>query len=863
MSTLNRMLGLSALLICSAPLGQLAIGQPRANDHPYETDTLRAPALRTGGSCVIRNVTIHSVVAPARIGDVLVLDGKISALDTVEAPEGIVEIDGTGKHLAPGVVDCHSHMAIERGVNEGSVSISAEVDISDSVNEDDLTIYRALAGGVTTARLLHGSANPIGGKHEVIKLKWGRTADELRFPGAPEGIKFALGENVKRPGASGRGRFPATRMGTAAVYERAFNRAREYSSEWATYDAAVAAGEDVAPPRRDLRLETLAGILSGDVIVHCHCYRADGILMILDVAKRYGFTIGTLQHVLEGYKVAHELAESGAGGSTFGDWWSYKIEAYDAIPQNAYVMDQAGVLSSVNSDDDEMARRLYGEAAKSVRYAGMDPLRALALVTLNSAVQLGIGDRVGSIEVGKDADLVLLTREPLSSLGRVEWTMVDGEVEFERRDTFGFDAEPLKAENPTAAPVQPLDWDPNGGELTVIRGGTIHSIARPPIEQGTIMFQDGRILYVGEQREVPATARVIPAEGKHVWPGIIALNTALGLTEINAVSMTVDTREIGGNQADVSTLRAINAESAHLPVTRYNGVTRAQVAPQGGGPIMGQSALIDLQGDTWQELETVEDDMLHLQFPRVSNTAKDKKVPEAVEELREHLEDSRTYAAMVEKAKETGALPPAFEPRLDALAPYARGERRIALHARNAQTILYALQFAQEEELDVVIYGATEGWKVVDNIAAAGVPVVVGPVLGLPSSEFDPYDSNFANVAVLRRAGVEVAIMTDDSENPRNVAFHAAMASAYGLPHDEAVRAITLGAAEVVGVDDRLGSLEPGKLADVIVTDGDLLEITSHVEYLFIDGVQAVLENRQTRFFDKYSARLERLEEAK
>jgi|LWDU01.1.fsa_nt_gi imidazolonepropionase-like amidohydrolase len=848
---------LSLALLVGAPL--LAA---RTHEHPFETDAERVPTLRTGGSCVIRGATIHSAVGPAVLGDVLVIEGKISAIGEVEAPEGLVEIDGLGKHLAPGVVDCHSHMAIERGINEGSVSITAEVDISDSVNPDDLTIYRALAGGVTTVRLLHGSANPIGGRHEVLKLKWKRSADELRFPGAPEGIKFALGENVKRPGASGRGRFPATRMGTAAVYERAFTRAQEYAAEWSAHEAALVAGENPLAPRRDLRLESLAGILSGDIIVHCHCYRADGILMILDVARRFGFTVGTLQHVLEGYKVAHEMAAAGTGGSTFGDWWSYKIEAYDAIPQNAYMLDRAGVLSSVNSDSDEMVRRLYGEAAKSVRYANMDPVRALALVTINPALQLGIGDRVGSIEVGKDADLTLLTRAPLSSLGRVEWTMVDGEIEFERRDSFGFDAEPLSGSEVSAEPFEELHWDAEGGPMIAIQGATIHTVSGPTIQNGTILFQGGRILRVDSNPELPLTARVIPAEGLHIWPGVIALNTALGLREIAAIDMTVDTREIGGNQPDLAVLKSINAESAHIGVTRYNGITRAQVAPQGGGPIMGQSAVIDLDGDNWRELATIELDMLHISFPRTSNTAKKKEMPEEAEELSLWFEKARSYGQLEVSAREGGLQPRDFDARLAALAPYALGEKRVALHANNAQTILFALQFAKEEGLDAVLFGVREGWKVADAITASGVAVVVGPVLALPLSEFDPYDASFANAAVLFAAGVQLAIQTDDQENPRNVAFHAAMASSFGLPHSEAVRAITLGAAEVLGLDDRLGSLEPGKIADLVVTDGDLLEITSRVEYLFIDGVQSSLTNRQTEFFRKYSKRLKRQEEA-
>ena len=830
-----------------------------ATDHAYETDALRVPELKTGGSCVIRGATVHTAIDEPFVGDVLVIEGKIRAVGDVDVPEGIVAIDGDGMHLAPGVIDNHSHMAIERGINEGTVSISADVDISDSVDSDDITIYRALAGGVTTARLLHGSANAIGGKHEIIKLKWGRTADELRFPDAPEGIKFALGENVKRSNwGTNTDRFPATRMGTVAVYTRAFERAQEYKAEWADYESRKAAGEDLLPPRRDLRLDTLVAILDREIGVHCHCYRADGILMITRVAQQYGFHLATLQHVLEGYKVAKELADAGVGGSTFADWWSYKIEAYDAIPQNAAMMDEAGVLSSVNSDDDEMVRRLYGEAAKSVRYAGLDRLRALRLVTLNSAKQLGIEERVGSIEEGKDADLVLLTADPLSTKSRVIWTMVDGEIEFQRRDTFGFDAEPL-APRPAEELAAAIAVDPNGGPVTALVGGTIHTVSGADIEGGTLLMQDGKILSVDVTETLPVGARVIDVTGKHLWPGMIAINTELGLREIASFKSTMDGSEIGGNQPDVQVLRALNAESAHFAVTRTNGVTRSQVVPHSRGPLSGQSAIVDLNGDTWEELGFVEGDMMHMRFPRVRNTSKKKELPDSVGEVRELLASAREYASRVAAAADGTGLAPVYDSRMEALARVANREQRLALHADNAQTILYALQFAEDEDLDVVLYGATEGWKVVDAIAAAGVPVVVGPVLSLPNSRFDPYDADFANAAVLQRAGIPIALQTADLENPRNLAFHAAWAHSFGLPREDALRAITLEPARVLGLGEQLGSLEPGKIADVQVTDGDLLEITSRVEYLFIDGEQVDLANRQTRFYDKYKARLERL----
>jgi imidazolonepropionase-like amidohydrolase len=848
------------LIVAALALPGLQAGAQ--TEHAYETNDMRVPTLSTGGSCVIRDVMIHTAVRPAFRGDVLVLEGVIVQVGEVTAPPGIVTLEGRGRHLAPGVVDCHSHMAIARGVNEGTVTISCDCDISDSVDPDDMTIYRALAGGVTTARLLHGSANAIGGLHEVIQLKWGRTADELRFPGAREGVKFALGENPKRSNSSRRGsRFPATRLGVAAVYQRAFPRAKEYILEWESYNSDVEEGLDPPPPREDIRLDALAKILSGAIPVHSHCYRADGILMLMRASEQFGFKILTLQHVLEGYKVAKEMADLGIGGSTFGDWWSYKLEAFDAIPQNAALMDEAGVLSSINSDDGEMVRRMYVEAAKSVRYAGMDRVRALGLVTLFPARQLEIGWSTGSIETGKRADMALFTGDPLSSLSRVEWTMVEGEIEFERRDTFGFDADPLEA-RPWTELGENLEVDPAGGEVIAIVGATLHPVSAAPIEEGTILVQDGRILALGQELRVPSGARVIMEEGLEVWPGIIAANTAIGLREIAAVRSSMDTDEIGEDQPDLITSTSLNAESAHIGVTRTNGVTRAQVAPRGRGTMNGKSSIVRMVGATWEELLYVDEDMLHIGFPSVRNTAKKKKEPEAVERMSKLFRDAAEYGRLKQESADAGVPGPAFDPRLESLVPFARAEGRVAIHVDNAQSILYALKFVRELELDAVLFGVTEGWKVADAIARDDVPVVVGPVLKLPSSEYDPYDAPYANPAVLLRAGVRLAIQTSDDENPRNVAFHAAMAAAYGMPREEAVRAITLGAAELLGIDHDLGSLEPGKIADLVITRGDLLDVTVPVLYVFIDGEQIDLANRQTRFYETYRARLlEQLEE--
>ena len=392
---------------------------------------------------VIRNATVMTVSKGTFKGSVVVKDGKIADVgEKVLEPAGATIIDGNGQYLIPGIIDCHSHIAADGGINEGSVSVSSMVDIRDVINPEDIAIYRALAGGVTTANILHGSANPIGGCTLPLKMRWGKDAQSMIFEGATPGIKFALGENPKRAGnpVGGRGatgpavqaRYPATRMGVEDTIREAFNEAKAYKAEWDGYAAKVAHGEHPIPPRKDLKLEPLKEVLEGKRFVHAHCYRADEILMLLRVADDYGFKIRTLQHVLEGYKVAKEIAAHGAGASTFSDWWSYKVEAFDAIPFNAAIMTKKGVVVSLNSDDAELMRHLNSEAGKAMKYGGMSETEALAMVTLNPAKQLGIDNRVGSIEVGKDADLVLYDKFPLSDYAKVQKVLIDGTVYFDR-----------------------------------------------------------------------------------------------------------------------------------------------------------------------------------------------------------------------------------------------------------------------------------------------------------------------------------------------------------------------------------------------------------------------------------------------
>ena len=390
---------------------------------------------------VIRNATIMTVTKGTFKGSIVVKDGKIADVgEKVMEPEGATVIDASNEYVIPGIIDCHSHIAIDGGVNEGSVSVSSMVNIKDVINPDDIAIYRALAGGVTTANILHGSANSIGGQTIVLKMRWGKSAEDMIFQGALPGIKFALGENPKRAGnpQGGRGattvqaRYPATRMGVEDTIREAFNEAKAYKAEWDEYNAKGARGEHPIPPRKDLRLEPLKEVLEGKRYVHAHCHREDEILMLMRIADDYGFKIRTLQHALEGYKVAKEIAAHGAGASTFSDWWAYKMEALDAIPYNAALMTQKGIVVSLNSDDPELMRHLNSEAGKAMKYGGMTQDQALAMVTLNPAKQLGIDNQVGSIEVGKDADLVIYDKFPLNDFAKVQKVLIDGHKYFDR-----------------------------------------------------------------------------------------------------------------------------------------------------------------------------------------------------------------------------------------------------------------------------------------------------------------------------------------------------------------------------------------------------------------------------------------------
>jgi imidazolonepropionase-like amidohydrolase len=557
---------------------------------------------------------------------ILIRDGLIVSIASgLEAPEGVRVIDGTGRTAIPGIVDEHSHTA-QLGTNEGSAPIVPEVRVIDALDPHDFGIYRALSGGVTSARIMHGSSNPIGGQSAVIKMRWGfDDARQLLVPGAPRAVKFALGENVTRKAAQARGpavRFPSSRPGVEAIYVQAFTAAQEYRAMWQAWEADPSSFR--TPPRRDLRLEALVAIMEDRILVHAHSYTNDEILMLMRVAERFGFRIDTFTHVLEGYRVADELRAHGAGASTFSDWWQYKLEAYDAIPHNASLMNERGVVTALNSDITWLQTFMKWEMAKPVQYGSASKDDALRMLTLNPAKLVGIEDRVGSLEVGKDADVVLLTGDPFDAFSRVEYTIVDGIVYFDSNrevETRGEPIDPLpevssdrfRAEADPAAMgagalqvVDPADLEPvssRAGTVALV-GATIHPVSRPSFTDGVLVMQGGRIQALGPRGQVaiPAGARQVDVSGKHLYPGMIDPVTYLGIFEIGAISQATDRSEMGSFNPHVRALGAYQPHGRAPFVARARGIT-AVLTAQSGGIIQGMGSVVNLEGDTFERAE--------------------------------------------------------------------------------------------------------------------------------------------------------------------------------------------------------------------------------------------------------------------
>ena len=870
----------------------------------------------------IRGGTVFTVTrGTIQNGTVILRDGKIAAVGGpgTDVPAGADVVDAKGRFVTPGIIDAHSHVAAD-SINEGGTTVSSMTGIEDVLDPTDINIYRDLAGGLTVANILHGSANPIGGKNQVIKMRWGKDAAGLVFEGAMPGIKFALGENPKdmrQFGQTGPRRYPVTRPGVEFVIRDAFSRAKAYQKEWQDYDRRKKSGDDVAIPRRDLQLEPLVEILEGKRLVHSHTYRADETLMLMRLAEEMGFKVATFQHILEGYKVADEMARHGAGGSTFSDWWAYKIEAEDAIPYNAAIMHKRGVLVSINSDSAEHSRRLNTEAAKSMHWGGLSEDEALSFVTINPAKQLKIDARVGSLEVGKDADVVIWNKHPLSTYAIVDRVYIDGQQYYdrlaeERRMTDARNEKTTlsaaEGRGPTTAPQtpQPQDDSPSGPQMdepstgpqmtqiaqtskggpqisqttqnvprfsagaqaassaaTAITNARIFPISGPMIERGTIVIRGNRIEAVGANVAVPAGATVIDAKGSEVYPGFIDARTTLGLNEPGPRGFE-DTSEMLEINAAIKAQVAYQADSDAIPVARVNGITSAAVIPS-GGLLGGQVAVMNLDGWTWEEATLEPVAGVSFQFPQLLRGGGGGGFggnPDATRKYEDLKKDRDARLQRVEdwiaRARGYSKLPAAgrqIDWTLAALAPIANGTQPLFVAASSEGDIREAVAFADRAGVRIIITGGLESPLVAPLLKEKNIPVILGSVLTLPTREDFHHAATYRAAGELAQAGVIFAFGTGGASNNRLLPYEAAISVAWGLDRDRALRAMTLDAATILGVADRVGSLESGKIANLFIANGDPMEMKTQFTHIFINGRSVGLKSKHTELYERFSSR--------
>lgn len=883
---------LCALLLVGAVMGSAQ------TKFPFETEAHRKPTISTNGDVLIKGGRILTVTKGViERGDILIRKGKIVAIGAnVGAPAGVQVIDATGKVITPGIVDGHVHRGIQ-ATNEGSDSITGEVRIFDVLDPTSKTLWQGLAGGETTGMALHGSANAVGGQSQVIKFKYMAPVEQLPVADAPRMIKFALGENVTRSGSATSTRFPKTRMGVQAVYRRGFTEAKAYMAEWEAYEKGGKKGD---PPRKDLRLETLADILRGKIWVQCHSYRADEMLMMVRLSQEFGFKIGAMQHALEAYKIAPELAKAGVGVSMFVDNWSFKIEGYDAIPFNAAICTAAGVNVSINTDGVSGMPSIAIDGAKTMRFGGLSETQALSTLTINPAKQLGIDHRTGSLEVGKDGDIVIWDGHPLSVYGRPNMTLIEGEVYFQRRDAHGVDrVSTLKTKLDENKKTAPLNI-PESRKYAIV-GATVHPVSGPKIEDGTVILENGKIVAVGKGLAVPSGATRVDAKGMHVFPGFIDAGTSMGLSEVSPIGQMNDNVELGSFQPDLTAQTALQVQSEHFPVARMGGILTTLSRPT-GGTVSGQASLINTFGWTTEHYGLGQN-MLVVNFPGAGTgfsfdaslaccTFEQLLGGEYNPPVEEHKHtdgdghdhdkdmqggqgrggagqgggSSSELEDFFKKAVDYAAKKDKVDLGMEAMIPYVTGKAPVVLRVRSAASIRSAVAFAKKYNLKPILAGAADAWKEAELLKKENIPVIIQPAgkstlsANSPANDWDPYDTTFALPYLLSKAGVKYAFMSEDNSGSFLLPIRVGQSCAYGMTFEEGIRALTLSAAEMLGVADRLGSLDAGKMGNLVIADGDPFELTTNIVGVFVGGRPVALESKFTRLRDQYMKRLSSFE---
>ena len=900
---------------------------PAPSDAPASPRTRPAKATtaersKPGPALLLRGARVMTATGVVyETGDVLLVGGRIAGVGARidDAPADTNIVDVAGKTITPGLVDTHSHLGVypapgltaHADGNEMVAPTTPHVRAEDGYWPQDPQIGRARAGGVTTMQILPGSANLIGGRSVTVKTYANaRGIEEARFVGAPPGLKMACGENPKRVYAEKGG--PATRMGNVAGYRTAFQKALEYQRAWDRYREKLARkqtakskpakrrrdrddddgdepdkdGKDdpPEPPARDLGLETLAAVMRGEILVHNHCYRADEMLGMLGVAREFGFSIRSFHHATEAYKIADRLASAQTAASVWADWWGFKAEAFDGIRENAALVAKAGARAIIHSDSGIGIQHLNQEAAKAMwagRRAGIDVPEdeALRWITANPAWALGVHDRMGTLEKGKHADLVVWDGDPFSVYTRVERVYVEGELVYAKDGTAGiepsdfelgypsFTAPPASPRPATAVPTREpttrpparsraatrarLPFDRDDGPITVLVGAQVHTADGTVLDDATIELRGTRITRVAAgTTSVPEGATRIDLAGKIVTPGLVAADTSLGLVEIDLEASTRDDSRAAADavRAGYDAASALHADSVLLSVQAIDGITSAAVTPQ-GGLFSGKVAWIDLVPGDHQRVVAAAGVGMRAALGQVVDGSR----AATLQRMREVFDDAafyRTRTGAYDRRQSRDLA--AHRLDLEALVPVLDRRIPLVVSAHRASDLLALAALARELRITVVAVGGTQAWQVADELARAGVTVLLQPSQNLPGS-YDTIGARLDNAALLAAAGVDVGIaVLGESHNVRNVTQEAGIAIAHGLARDVALRAITLTIARAYGMDAHYGSIAPGKVANLVVWDGDPFELSQRPSAVWIRGKPITMRSRQTELRDRY-----------
>lgn len=812
---------------------------------------------------VLKNAIIHTASSDSPFnGWMIVLKGRISQLGTTKEPLPALadaEIrDLQGAVIIPGLVDTHSHIGLfgrpavpaHADGNETSGPVQSALRAMDSINPDDPGIRMALAGGVTTANIMPGSANVIGGATLYVKLR-GRTVEDMRMTGQHNGIeilgglKMANGENPK--GYGRRGQAPFTRMKIAALQREQFQKAREYK-------AKKDKGQTV---ERDLALEALVEVLEGRRTVHFHCHRADDLMTALRIAEEFGFEI-VLQHATEGYRVADILASKKVPVSlTLVDSPGGKAETIGLLEENAAILAKAGVLVTINTDDFITESRFLLRTGAIALRGGMTEAQALRALTLNAAKVLHLDHRLGSLEPGKDADFVVLSGPPFSTYTQVLETYIEGQRLFQRankRDwsyqVGGFALsvlDELPPPWPKTTPFRVVEPQPvaqqsvENPKRILINADIIHTVASDPVIQGRIVVENGRITAVlsGE------AARQRPAEGdavyyaRHVTPGLIDPFSLVGLSGAWNISADQDQDELSDpNQSDLRVLDGFNPREPLIDFFLAQGTTLVQAVPGRRGVIAGQAAIFRLGERTVDQSLLKSPSAIVINLGEVPKSAFQDKGPATRMALARVIRDAFAKAQETLRNKDKQDKTPS-SPKSTALVPALEGKIPVYFVVHRADDIATALRIAEEFRLRPVIALGTEAYRMASTLKRAGVAVVVHPTMQRAGGSMETLHSFLGNAAVLTNAGVPVTLCTAyESYVPKTrvLRYEAAMAAANGLGWDRALRAITADAAKLLGIEDRYGTIEAGKVAGLVLYDGDPFEHSTHVVKTFVAG---------------------------